>query len=429
MPLFLAWSLNSVLVILLGLSWWIRFRPIAAVWTLFGEHQRGPAHAEPGPSTRRSPVAVNDVSRSGFDCVAEGGQAAHCTLYNVCVEGHQVKYYTSSDEQVAAGYSDGAFDLPPKMCSAADCADNTHVDISVQHTAAPEVDFDPRPYVLIRHYVPGNWGHTLGDDVFPTFQAQELWGIGPELGVVLYERSPSARLFRFLTTTDPLSAGPSFRKCFSRLISGWSHFGYASRKNVLPGASLNRFRDYVMDHLNVSWRAGPRTLTFTVLEKDMSAAEHRATIADAADFERRLLRLYPGAVVQRVRWSGVANKDQVQIMINTDVVISLPGSDIMNCIFLPPVSAMIIPHRRVSGSWEGSNEIDIWFRFAPHVYIRQPDFRDVPEALADDGIKLGGLIDKEVSGAVSYLCLRGVLSPMHCRPKHAQSSGNMIRRS
>ena len=56
--------------------------------------------------------------------------------------------------------------------------------------------------------------------------------------------------------------------------------------------------------------------------------------------------------------------DQIKEMAMADIVISIPGSDLMNCIFLNPKGYIICPNRFYNnGHKEGSNEIDIWFQF------------------------------------------------------------------
>ena len=52
-------------------------------------------------------------------------------------------------------------------------------------------------------------------------------------------------------------------------------------------------------------------------------------------------------------------------MANTDIVISLPGSDIMPGVFLPPGAEMIVPCRLMSGGrWRKSLDIQLWFQYS-----------------------------------------------------------------
>ena len=71
--------------------------------------------------------------------------------------------------------------------------------------------------------------------------------------------------------------------------------------------------------------------------------------------------------------------DQVKEMVMADIVIPLPGSDLMNCIFLDTKSTIIVPHRFDNyNNQEGSNEIDIWFQFT-HKIINIKDVSIIRE--------------------------------------------------
>ena len=68
--------------------------------------------------------------------------------------------------------------------------------------------------------------------------------------------------------------------------------------------------------------------------------------------------------VKKINWNGMNIGDQIKEMAMADIVISLPGSDLMNCIFLNPKGNIICPNRFYkTGRKEDSNEINIWFQF------------------------------------------------------------------
>jgi hypothetical protein len=57
-------------------------------------------------------------------------------------------------------------------------------------------------------------------------------------------------------------------------------------------------------------------------------------------------------------------------MQHTDIALTLPGSDMMNCIFMPTKSAIISASRCNGGAdCEGSNEINLWFGGMPNRHV------------------------------------------------------------
>ena len=59
---------------------------------------------------------------------------------------------------------------------------------------------------------------------------------------------------------------------------------------------------------------------------------------------------------------------QIQLMRRTKIMISLPGSDIMNAVFMPDNSVLIVYCRYVDGRKESSNEIRLWYKYLRYLH-------------------------------------------------------------
>merc|ERR1711971_760947 len=68
---------------------------------------------------------------------------------------------------------------------------------------------------------------------------------------------------------------------------------------------------------------------------------------------------------------------QIRLMEVADVIISLPGTDMLNALFQPKVSAAIIPFRFFLNSFRGSNEADRLLMHLEGRLIRQVPYGPV----------------------------------------------------
>eukprot|EP00966_Prymnesium_polylepis_P216981 5021977-Prymnesium_polylepis.1 len=177
--------------------------------------------------------------------------------------------------------------------------------------------------------------------------------------------------------------------CYAKVVSGWASLGYAytgGKPRPTPRLDLLRFRDWVFARHKIQPLQQPRRPRLLLLEKDVKQAVHKTYIANAPQLAANLSAAL-GLPVKRAMWGGMTVLDQARVMANTDVVISLPGADIINCVFMPTHSAMIVPHRPRAWSftgekkprlrerkdqrgpegirWEDSNEIRLWFNLLP----------------------------------------------------------------
>ena len=173
--------------------------------------------------------------------------------------------------------------------------------------------------------------------------------------------------------------------CFRRFVAGWANLGFMTsaktgyRPPPVPRLDLLRFRDFAWNRFGASGlpRGHART-HISIIQKNMSHAFNAAFFSNVDTIVAALQSRF-GARVSVFGWQGMALSDQVREMAKTDLMIALPGSDVMNGIFMPSHSALVIPHRYVrnnttshlAGLWTDSTEVRLWFNHLPFRKIIQ----------------------------------------------------------
>ena len=123
-----------------------------------------------------------------------------------------------------------------------------------------------------------------------------------------------------------------------RFIVGWSDLGYAQGASHFSRfTNLKQFRAFAISTLglNSMEMAVPHKPTILMLKKDVNHALKKLVITNADEVLKFLRNTYPGANIQTASWAGMSTRDQVKTVMQADIVISLPGSDMMNLLFLP----------------------------------------------------------------------------------------------
>ena len=96
---------------------------------------------------------------------------------------------------------------------------------------------------------------------------------------------------------------------------------------------------------------------------------HMSNIGNRGELMAVVKDCLPGLSVEEVSWADFYPVEQIHILKQTKVLISLPGSDVMNAVFLPDGSWLIVFCRIVDGNVEYSNEIALWFRYMRHLHV------------------------------------------------------------
>ena len=260
---------------------------------------------------------------------------------------------------------------------------------------AVRVQVDPQPHLdweqlqgvvtLVSRYYPPNYGHVLGDEVWAMWQLLATWNMEARLqDVYVYTEgawTPSLQQYEALLGKDTnrvLLGGRSV--CVPTLLAGVARMGYAlgmtcpadgsrrldCRAEYLPEfkTTMASFRATALARHGLSADPFHYTGRILILEKDLSVAAHPAYIANVPE-----LVAATGQHAYSIMWTKVSLREQMQYVSTADVLVSLPGSDLMTAVWLPTLSEIIQPCRYVEGQIDYGNEQMIWFHITHHVQI------------------------------------------------------------
>lgn len=211
---------------------------------------------------------------------------------------------------------------------------------------------------------------------------------GPDMGAAYW----SNKIFELVSRRAVLgrSAFRAHTLCMDRFMSGWGGLGFGSGNDVpmhlrLPsvwgkGGMLRLWRSFAWHHLlgahtNTCARvASTGAIEMSIISKDLATADNKFALVEVSEFAAALQRAVhqqlAGQVlhVRQVSWAGMALKEQLATLFNTHVLLGLPGSDVMNGIFLRDDTLLILPCRLLPG-WQrrrkqallsGVDENDLW---------------------------------------------------------------------
>lgn len=286
-------------------------------------------------------------------------------LSNICVEFRQgqrpIIYVDNPDELKQITHSaDKTTTL--ETCPAAETLEPTkHVD---------------KLSILVGSYVSHNAGHVLGDEVWSAWQMMLAHDCVVDDPIVVSDHQ-GRHVQQWLPLTanvvvenEWLGTQSSIVVRFSRLLCGVYGFSYVNsrgkRHSGLPplAEAFARFQERAVAKLSIPLRNPKPTVVF--LKKEVSRSEHKHHLANLNEVVQRTAQMHPDWNVVVVNWSHTPLATQIQIMQSCDVVVSPPGSDLMNVAYMPLKSQIVlIPRLIIMGAiaqWETSNEIDIWFQ-------------------------------------------------------------------
>jgi len=241
-------------------------------------------------------------------------------------------------------------------------------------------------WAWIDRYHTSNAGHTLGDEVLAAFRLKLVWNVS-QLKVLTDIRSPSISQYEFIgmggrnvVTRDELLMLQGHDVCFKKLIVGVAHFGYAygpgvedTRELALPPfrETFGLFRRAAWAAHNVHPLRKPHMARILVLKKG-GISEHSHVFGHEYALVSALQKAFPRASVRCVVWAGMPPGEQVAAMASADIVISRPGSDIMNVAWMQ-LHAILVLVCRFEGvnpcdatKMNCGNEVGLWFDRSGH---------------------------------------------------------------
>lgn len=227
----------------------------------------------------------------------------------------------------------------------------------------------------------------LGDDIFATFHLlhdfaldsvsrSDIWWVLPS-----YRRTPVGTVGVLREHLDLITANPvvffdDWRDYeidgkpahFERLLFGWAMYGYSrlDRDQVVPSeATVSAFRRRAMQLYKLEDRPQSASACSVLILSKGDAAAHPFYIANVDELAAVLLS-QTACSVERATWQGMSLPSQVAKIYDKRIVVSLMGADVMNCLFQPLRSAIIVPEFCISDDLcLGSREIELLFSRLP----------------------------------------------------------------
>ena len=132
-------------------------------------------------------------------------------------------------------------------------------------------------------------------------------------------------------------------------------------------ADLLAFRSLHYERFGVNTNT---TKPDTLLIMEKRQGKHLSNIANRDEMAFFLRHEFPNYRVTMVSWSNYRMSDQVRLMSRTKAMISLPGSDVMNGIFMPNGSSLVLYCRPMNADLtelDTSNERKYWFDHISYV--------------------------------------------------------------
>ncbi len=256
------------------------------------------------------------------------------------------------------------------------------ISISSAYSSSLNVSVLPGLYVYKTPYHLSNIGHVLGDDIWAIFSALYFWNLhmlhSNKLWIVLPEtyktefqsKSVIGSLFQTITPNKIIFVSSQDHLCFQHLLTGWSGLTYSYNDRPISVPSILAFKRKVMQALdiNIEHRNECEVL---FIEKDLKVAEHKFSIVNVDELISYVNK-FSTCSASKITWQGMELRDQIAKISAARIVVSLPGSDIMNCIFQPIYSGLLVPDRcdTESKTCEGSNEIRLWYSKIPGRHFR-----------------------------------------------------------
>ena len=238
-----------------------------------------------------------------------------------------------------------------------------------------------------------NMGHLLADDVFASFHILHEFGLHElprsDVWFVLQARFrrevAEKRVIRdhfsllssnpilFFDDDDSFAAVGGGPARFERLLFGWAQYGYSRQdrgQRPISEAVVRAFRHRTLQVFNLEEDGPPQAslpaCSVLFIEKDVLTARHVYSVGNLDEL-LNALRERTACTVERVKWAGMPLQSQVAAIYKKRIVVSLMGADLINCIFQPLRSGIIVPDQCIpeTSICPSSREVELWYSRLP----------------------------------------------------------------
>ena len=213
-----------------------------------------------------------------------------------------------------------------------------------------------------------NIGHVWGDAIWPAFQILNTFGADKyDFQYIFFKDVEVHKALYELVSNNPILESTNIRKCYSHLYAGNDMSFSYSYGNPNPQALMN-FRDFVLRKMKIPLMRASDEPSILFIKKHIEFADSKSFIKNFDEVVHSTRIKFPSSIVTTASWYGMPYEQQFQIMMNADIVVTLPGSDLMNGLFMKSGSSAIVYCRYVNVV-EKSNEVRIWFQALPDYQV------------------------------------------------------------
>jgi hypothetical protein len=308
--------------------------------------------AEATPRMRRQNYTVHFCK--GSKTRREDVPPAHrtCMFTNVCWSGKSLTYYTGGIDRIRSfdsGDLSGVGLFPEDFMTINYVGEELPIDVRDEQIPADAVWHDAPVAAYYEPFIPGNFGHYLLEELYPVYLAQRTFGVlGRDVQVVYTvtcARWPScvamnAAWLRLLSTRASWELMPPTPVCFSALLLGtnaWAGERPFGEPQTGRGSTVSDFRDYAIRSLGLDPDRVPLRHSIVVLEKTCC----RRMVTNLNDTVAVIRREFPGVPCRVVRPAELSAAEQVDLMLDTTVLVTPEGGISYVALFLARGSAAV----------------------------------------------------------------------------------------
>jgi hypothetical protein len=349
-------------------------------------------------------------------------QSTVCHVTNACISNGELELF--DDSPMSKSFHNEEIPMSPFTTS---LKKNNNGNIKIQVRRPSEIPnnssgiFRYITGVLIENVDNKNVGHVYGDELWPVFQMLHRYRFNwkknhfqlilrknqekykPKVHDLASDYKPISIQNEGYNGISNSNSNEKQKLCFNNLYVGSNSMSY-SEGSPEPNA-LSSFRNFLLYKAKKKWNIGigsssssndddegysPRSEpNILFVMKDIEHSAHPTKITNFNDAIIQLKKVYPLNNIKLLKWHGKSQKEQIDIMQNTDILYSQPGSDVMTALFLPSGSSLLTPCRALDATWvhggggrgngngkspnpskvliEYGNEIRIWFNSMPNM--------------------------------------------------------------
>ena len=249
--------------------------------------------------------------------------------------------------------------------------------------------------ILYEPYWMENFGHVLNDDLFATYAAMQLFNttIQPEHVRLLLNSDCSmfldgdehSRCNRFFSSWSPLIANipsvnvnkmgeiekeqdPNQLICYEKMLVGLTSLNFHNHDHTGHAPLFWNFRNHLIRQLGLNPNQRPSKQTILIAHKPENQRRHIVNFKEMVDFVREN---FPDTHVQVEQFFDKPARDQVRILQDSTVFITMPGAISQGSIFLSSGTSAIyvdILRNEKSSSLEGY----LWTHLSWFKHFRYP---------------------------------------------------------